>query len=459
MFCTTEGSLSLNTWNTVIVVVVYPPPIQITLVTFGWIGAVKKLFESEPLRTVPVADDPSHRVDPRFKGKLAEIPRPGVSTLYDLAKDAFSRYGSRHCMGTREFKGWKVPGKVKHFGDVQWRTFAEVGVQVHKFGAALRAAGLKPAPETTTLEVCKTPCRIAIYENTCAEWMIAAMGAFSQAITVVTAYATLGADAVAEGVKDNSIPLIVCNKTAVAGIVEKLKSMPTLKYIVYTTDLIGPDETVELPKNIPKGITVISFEAFIESGNITAYPATPPVADTCAVIMYTSGSTGKPKGVVITHRQIVSTISAGDVALGIHPGKDVYLAYLPLAHILELMSEFIMLSDGCTMCYADPRSLTTTGAYPIGGLEQYSPTLMAAVPKIWDTIKKGIEAKVSAGSPLKQFLVKTAFEWRGFAIQHGFDTPLFKALVFKKFAAVTGGRLRYVGFVFCWCSMALNYLQ
>ncbi len=94
------------------------------------------------------------------------------------------------------------------------------------------------------------------------------------------------------------------------------------------------------------------------------------------------------------------------------------------------------------ICYADPKTLTTKGAYPIGALEQYSPTLMAGVPKIWDVIKKGIEAKVAATSPLKRFLVATAFEARTFAINHGFDTPLFKALIFKKFSAVVGGRLR-----------------
>lgn len=158
--------------------------------------------------------------------------------------------------------------------------------------------------------------------------------------------------------------------------------------------------------------------------------------------MYTSGSTGKPKGVIITHRQVVAVCAAAEVALGIRRGQDVYLAYLPLAHIMELMAEFVMLTQGCTMCYADPKSLTTTGAYPVGALEQYAPTLMVAVPKIWDVIKKGIQAKVAAGSPIAAFLVKTAFEWRGFAIKHGFDTPFFKALVFKKFAKVTGGNLR-----------------
>jgi long-chain acyl-CoA synthetase len=67
---------------------------------------------------------------------------------------------------------------------------------------------------------------------------------------------------------------------------------------------------------------------------------------------------------------------------------------------------------------------------------------MAAVPKIWDVIKKGIQAKVAAGSPVVQFLVKTGFEWRAFCMKHGFDAPLFKKVVFKKFSAAVGGKLR-----------------
>jgi long-chain acyl-CoA synthetase len=344
-------------------------------------------------------------------------------------------------MGTREFKGWRVPGKVKEFGDIQWLTFADVSVKAHQFGAALRAAGLQPAPKTTNLQQCKEPCRIAIFENTCADWMIATIGSFTQSLTVVTVYATLGIDAVAEAVRDNAIRAIVCNQRDVARLGEMCSKMPTLSLIIYTNDLV-PTNATFVPPTI-KNVKVISMEDFCASGNVQAYPPTPPAADTCAVVMYTSGSTGKPKGVIISHRQVVAIVAAAEVALAIRRGEDVYLAYLPLAHIMELMAEFVMLTQGCTMCYADPKSLTTTGAYPVGALEQYSPTLMVAVPKIWDVIKKGIEAKVAAGSPVAAFLVKTAFEWRGFALRHGFDTPLFKALVFKKFAKITGGKLRF----------------
>ena len=344
-------------------------------------------------------------------------------------------------MGSRRFLGWKTP-KIKEFGpELDWLTYREMGVKAHQFGAALRNVGVVPAPETTSLDKVKTGCRIAIFENTCAQWMIAAMGAFTQSITVTTVYATLGMDAVVEAVEDNLIPVLVCNKKDVARVVSKAKSMKTLKCIVYTNDLVAPTDQIDIPA-APKGMTIISFDEFCATGDVQKFPPTPPKPDTCAVVMYTSGSTGKPKGVIITHRQVVAACASGDAGLGIRDGEDVYLAYLPLAHIMELMAEFVLISKGCNLCYADPKSLTTTGSYPKGALEVFKPTILVAVPKIWDVIKKGIQAKVALGSPVAQFLVATAIEWRTFCINNGFDSPLFKALVFKKFSTAVGGRLR-----------------
>ena len=264
---------------------------QITLITFGWVGAVKKLFTPTPLRSVPVADDQAHRVQPEFKGNLASTPRKGIATLYDLAKDSFSRYSDRNCMAVREFKGWYKP-KVKQFGDVSWHTFEQVGDASHKFGAALRARGLVAAPDVTTLDKIKTPCSIAIFENTSAEWMIAAIGAFSQAMIVTTVYATLGMDAVIEAINDGSISAVVCNKTNVQNLVDKIGTMKSLKTIIYTNDSVDPNANIDLPKP-PRGVVIVSFDDFVASGVTTAFPPTPPKSGTCAVIMYTSGSTGK----------------------------------------------------------------------------------------------------------------------------------------------------------------------
>lgn len=412
----------------------------IMLLTFGWLGAVKQLLTPQPLRSVPFDKDESHRVNALHKDKLIESPFEGITTLFELQRRSFNIYPSTKCMGTREFLG-QLNAKVKKFGDVKWRTYSQVGNEANHFGAALRGVGLVPAPKEASLEKLTTPCSMAIFENTCAEWMIAALGAFSQSVVVATIYATLGMDAVVDAINDGVISALVCNKRSIGALLSKAADMPTLKVIIYTSDLVAATEDVPVPTNT-FGLQVISFEDFVASGDTARYPPSPPTASTAAVIMYTSGSTGKPKGVVLTHKNVLSVIASANELFQIRVGEDVYLAYLPLAHILELFAEFTCLAMGCSLCYADARTLTSTGASPIGALEQFSPTLMAGVPKIWDIIKTGVERKVASSSHIANFLINTALEARSFAIAHGYDTPLFKFLVFKKFAKVVGGKLR-----------------
>ena len=410
--------------------------------TFGWINVLKTLTKAKPVRSVPVADKFYHRVVAENKGNLATIPSNGATTLYECFSKTLGKHGSSIAMRKRNFLGWKS-AKVKEFGpEIFEFTYSEIGEKAFKFGAALAATGCVPSDPVATLEKVTKPCRIAIFENTCAEWMIAALGAFSQSMGVATVYATLGIESVGEAVVDNSITVIVCNKVNVKYLVESSKNMPCLKTIVYTSDLVGKDMKVDMPTNVPSGLTVISFEDFVESGDTAKYPVIPPTPEMAAVIMYTSGSTGKPKGVVVKHSAIVCGVAAAELKLHLDE-KVSYLGYLPLAHIMELMYEFCLLCAGASINYADPKSLTATGSYPKGALEVYGPTHMVAVPKIWDTIKKAIVAKVAGSPPVAQALINTALKWRAFAITIGLDTPLFNALVFKKFKAFIGGNLQH----------------
>ena len=69
-----------------------------------------------------------------------------------------------------------------------------------------------------------------------------------------------------------------------------------------------------------------------------AIPTAPPSPGTCAVVMHTSGSTGKPKGVVITHQNLLASVTGALTLLKPQDGDDC-LGYLSSAHILELMAE------------------------------------------------------------------------------------------------------------------------
>eukprot|EP00560_Eucampia_antarctica_P000433 CAMPEP_0197831352 /NCGR_PEP_ID=MMETSP1437-20131217/9543_1 /TAXON_ID=49252 ORGANISM="Eucampia antarctica, Strain CCMP1452" /NCGR_SAMPLE_ID=MMETSP1437 /ASSEMBLY_ACC=CAM_ASM_001096 /LENGTH=716 /DNA_ID=CAMNT_0043434229 /DNA_START=107 /DNA_END=2257 /DNA_ORIENTATION=- len=414
---------------------------MIMAITFGWVKSASKIFAPKPLRSKQVGDDHSHRVALSYSD---DLKTDGSKTMYDVNVRSFKKYASSKCAISREYLGMhKENPPVRKFGASKSRTYEDMGIEAHKFGSALRKSGLVSAPDVATIDAITTPCSLAIYENTCPEWMIAAMGSFSQSFIVTTIYATLGFSAVVDAIQAGDISAILCNKRNVEKLVEKIKDMPTLKIIIYTSDYVAADENIELPA-VPSGVQIISYDDFVASGDTVAFPPVPPKPTSCAVVMYTSGSTGKAKGVILKHYGLVAACYSFTEQIKIRT-DDIYVGYLPLAHIFELSVEFAVFASGGSVSYACPKTLTQKGAYPTGALEHYCPSLLIGVPKVWDIIKKGAEAKIAASKPIAKFLVETAFQARKFAHQCGWETPLFNALVFKKFSNIVGGNLRMAG--------------
>ncbi|KNC48392.1 long-chain-fatty-acid-CoA ligase 3 [Thecamonas trahens ATCC 50062] len=162
--------------------------------------------------------------------------------------------------------------------------------------------------------------------------------------------------------------------------------------------------------------------------------------------MYTSGSTGKPKGVEIEHKAVVGAVASLAPAIPGATNADVYVGYLPLAHILELCAETTILSLGASIGYGSTLTLSDTSAMiaegTMGDLRALRPTLMAAVPLVLDRIRDGVSKKIAKASLPVRLLYAAALASAKQAHFNGWPTPLCNVLVFNKIRAAIGGRLR-----------------
>jgi long-chain acyl-CoA synthetase len=170
-------------------------------------------------------------------------------------------------------------------------------------------------------------------------------------------------------------------------------------------------------------------------------------ADDLATIIYTSGTTGEPKGVMLTNDNFISDVQSITNGLPISP-NDVSLSVLPLSHIFERTVFYVFCYMGVSVHYA--ASFDQVGEF----LKEVKPTIMTAVPRLFEKVYHRIVKKgMSAGG------LKTKIFERSLAVGqqyaelkfNGKPVPLsLKArqavadrLVFSKWREGIGGRLRY----------------
>ena len=120
--------------------------------------------------------------------------------------------------------------------------------------------------------------------------------------------------------------------------------------------------------------------------------------DDVFTLIYTSGTTGVPKGVLLTHRNIMYNVKTLPALIDLRE-DDLWVSILPSWHIFERAAEYVALSKGCCIVYSSVKSFAAD-------LEKYRPTMVATVPRLWESMYSKINQKLEKESPRKARIFK-----------------------------------------------------
>jgi len=313
----------------------------------------------------------------------------------------------------------------KTWCDTSWK---EVGEQIARWQAALAAEGLLPGE------------RVAVHLRNSKEWVFFDQAALACGLAIVPLYTDDRPDNIAYIMSDSTVRVLLVQDAAIwkrlgpalAG-QEDLQRVLILDGSKPVTAEVLQDERVRLVSDwLPA----------------SAEPLQPRNGDPHALasIVYTSGTTGRPKGVMLTHYNMLTIAHAALTMIDVFE-EDLFLSFLPLSHTLERTAGYYLpVMSGSAVAYA--RSILQLA----DDLQHIRPTVMIAVPRIFERVFARIQGQMEKQSGFKRalFNLTTEIGWHRFEYQQGragwrprlLLWPLLNKLVASRVTAKLGGRLR-----------------
>lgn len=289
--------------------------------------------------------------------------------------------------------------------------------------------------------------------------MQCAFGCWRQGLCVGTIYSTLGDDGALFGLNQSEAKVVIADGKLLKVLGHIAPKLLSVKHVITLSDDGHMSEGADMCR--AAGLTV-SHLADVEESGVKGELEPERLAEPgdTAVLMYTSGTTGNPKGVMLTHTNVCAMV-AGAIsptgALGsnyLGPSKS-HLAYLPLAHIMELTVEISTLFAGGHVGYGSPGTVLATSPKMLqttppqeGDAEAFKPTLFLAAPVVLDKVVAGVRAKFRALPWILRCFVNMGLE-NGSAHWdkggYGASNPLFAGFFKKKVAKALGGKVEFIG--------------
>ncbi|MCW0505734.1 AMP-dependent synthetase/ligase [Aeromonas piscicola] len=340
--------------------------------------------------------------------------------LVRLMRERIARLGNKAALRVQQDGQWRAIG---------WRT---LGQAMDYCAQALIRAGHQPTE------------MVGLYARNMPEWTQADLGILAARGVSVPIYPTSTLEQLRYIVRDANIGLLFVGEQA------QFEQALTLLKDGEIRQIVALDGKVNL-RDCP---AASHFQAFLVSGNHQASEQELRVRETqyrmddLLTLIYTSGTTGEPKGVMLDFANIAACFEMHNSRLDLNE-QDVSLCMLPLSHVFERAWTYYVLYCGAENVYIrDPQKVMDV-------IGEVQPTVMCAVPRLYEKAYAMIQAKVAQAPRLRRAL----FGWATgvgkqlvASRQAGKATsPLLYAqlwlaerLVFRKLRARFGGRTRFL---------------
>lgn len=341
---------------------------------------------------------------------------PEIGTLHDNFARSVETFRDYKYLGTRI----RVDGTV---GDYKWMTFGEAGTARTEIGSGLIYHGI---PKGST---------IGIYFINRPEWMIVDHACSAYSYISVPLYDTLGPDAVKYIVNHAVVHAIFCVPQTLNMLLSFLSEIPSARLIVVVGGI--DDQMPSLPSST--GVQVVTYSKLLSQGRSSLQPFHPPKPEDIATICYTSGTTGTPKGVVLTHGNFIASVAGISLSTS-YSTSDIFISYLPLAHIYERVNQVMTVYCGVAVGFYQGDNMKL-----MDDMAALRPTIFCSVPRLYNRIYAGIMNAVKASGGLRERLFNAAYNAKKQALLNGKNpSPMWDRLVFNKIKDRLGGRVRLI---------------
>jgi long-chain acyl-CoA synthetase len=340
--------------------------------------------------------------------------------LVRLMRERIAQLGNKAALRVQQDGQWRAIG---------WRT---LGQAMDYCAQALIRAGHQPTE------------MVGIYARNMPEWTQADLGILAARGVSVPIYPTSTLDQLRYIVRDANIGLLFVGEQPQFDQALNLLKDGEIRQIV------ALDGNVNL-RGCPQAS---HFQAFLVSGN--HQPSEQELReresqyrmDDLLTLIYTSGTTGEPKGVMLDFSNIAACFEMHNSRLDLNQ-QDVSLCMLPLSHVFERAWSYYVLYCGAENVYIrDPQKVMDV-------IGEVQPTVMCAVPRLYEKAYAMIQAKVAQAPALRRALfgwatrvgkqmVATRQAGKAASPQLYAQLWLAERLVFRKLRARFGGRTRFL---------------